>query len=140
MGVFMTGPRTREPQAEEQRRPAEITIPRLSPEETARRAGTGYDAAVNAVMRQHFGAAPPAAEITALRNMVNERARGGQDVDFGAVLDDYVAQNPNSLIARYYQAAGGATDWLLVRGRSASTGASSRPTAAPPSRPAGSHS
>jgi hypothetical protein len=86
----------------QRRRPSEVTIPQLTPEETRRRAERGFDAAVSVVISQQFNAAPPAAEITALRRIVDRMASGGQQVDLGAALDEYVEANPNSAIARYY--------------------------------------
>ncbi len=101
----------------QRRRPAEVTVPQLSPEETRRRAERGFDAAVASVLRSQFTAAPPAAEIAAVRRMVDERMAPGQTVDVGAVLDEYARANPNSVIARYLRATNGSTDWMMSGNR-----------------------
>ncbi len=88
----------------------------MSEEETRRRAGAAFDASVASVMRQYFSQPPPAAEVTAIRNEANARMRRGEDVDMGVVLDAFVDQNPNSVIARYLRATGGATDWMTLPG------------------------
>lgn len=108
----MGGPRQRQP--EEQRRPAEITVPRLSEEETRRRAGAGFDAAMATVIRQSFSQPPPAAEVAAIRRAVETIQRRGEDADVTQVLADYVEQNPNSVLARYSRATNGASDWMIL--------------------------
>lgn len=109
---------TQQMQAQPQRRrPSEVTIPQLTPEETRRRAERGFDAAVNAVIRSQFNAAPPVSEMNALRAIVDRMASGGREVDLAAAVDEYIEANPNSVIARYYNATNGSTDWLVSGGR-----------------------
>jgi hypothetical protein len=96
----------------EERRPSEVEVPRLSREEVERRAGNAYDSAMASVLRSHFRP-PPVAEISAFRRMVEARVNAGENVDVGAVLNDYCRANPNSAIARYSRLFGGSTEWLL---------------------------
>ncbi|MEW6722297.1 MAG: hypothetical protein AB1324_03480 [Candidatus Micrarchaeota archaeon] len=110
----MTGPGLAQPEPMETR-PPRVSVPRLSREETQRRAERAFDASMQAVLRSHFRP-PPAAEVTAFRNMVNARlrqTREGETLDIGAVLEDYCRANPSSAIARYNRLFGGDTSWLM---------------------------
>jgi len=91
-------------------------VPRLSEEETRRRAGAGFDAAMNTVIRQRFSQAPPPAEVAAIRREVQAIQARNEDADVTAVLSAYVEANPNSVLARYYRATNGASDWMMLPG------------------------
>jgi hypothetical protein len=69
-----------------------------------------------AVIRTSFSQPPPAAEVAAIRRAVDTIQRRGEDADVTQVLADYVEQNPNSVLARYYRATNGASDWMVVQG------------------------
>lgn len=97
-----------------QRRPAEVEVPRLSREQIEQRAGRAFDSAIVSVLSQYFRGAPPASEMNQIRRMADEemRARGDQ-ANIGNVLDRFVRDNPDSVVARYVRFTGGNTDWIL---------------------------
>jgi hypothetical protein len=99
-----------------ERRPSEVTIPQLSREETERRAGRAFDSAIVGLLGQYFRGPPPASEMTAFRRMADEAVRSaprGQTVDIGGVVDRFIREHPDSVIARYTSFTGGSTDWLM---------------------------
>ncbi|HSB47389.1 MAG TPA: hypothetical protein VLD37_05220 [Candidatus Bilamarchaeum sp.] len=96
----MAGPR---------RRPAETQTPQLSEDEVRNRAQRSFDSSLNAVIQARFSARPPAAEIAAVRRMIDES--GASDIT--PAVRRYSEENPNSVIARYFSYTS-STGWLLT--------------------------
>ncbi|VVC02855.1 Uncharacterised protein [Candidatus Bilamarchaeum dharawalense] len=85
---------------------ADVTIPRIGERETQRRAEVGFDLALAKLIKEQYSQPPPKSEMDTLRKMVTEITKTGQDVDLNAVLDEYVRDNPDTVIAKYYRATG----------------------------------
>ncbi len=94
---------------EPRRRPAETQTPQLTEDQVRTRAQNAFDTSLNNVIRAQFSARPPPAEITALRNLVDQM--GGEDIT--PAVRRYAEQNPNSTIARYFNFTG-SSGWLLT--------------------------
>lgn len=109
----MAGPISAEPRQE---RPPRVRVPTLTREETERRAARAFDAALASVIRAQF-VPPPAAEINAIRSIVERGIREGRTVEIGDVLDGYCAEHPASALARYNRIFRGDTTWLMSGGR-----------------------
>lgn len=108
----MAQPRQAEPQ---ERRPPEIRVPTLTREETERRATRAFDASRDAVVRS-LNRPPPAAEMTALRRLVDAAVRNsspGETVDITPIITQYASDHPDSTIARNLRLTGGSTEWLF---------------------------
>lgn len=100
----------------QEKKPSEVTIPRLSREEVERRTGSAFDAAVAQVIRSGFSRPPSSAEISRLRGLVSQRLREsseGEVVDVPRIIRQFVADNPDSTIARYYNSTRGSTTWIF---------------------------
>ncbi|MFN7991938.1 MAG: hypothetical protein U0R44_07335 [Candidatus Micrarchaeia archaeon] len=101
---------------QQERRPAEVTVPRISPEETALRAGRAFDSSLVGMLRQYFRGPPPAAEMAQFRQAVNDAlrdSRPGETVDVGGIADRFARDNPESVFARYMRFSGGSTGWIF---------------------------
>ena len=94
-----------------QKAPTEAKEPRLSAEETERRAGRAFDAAMASVIRTNMRPPPPS-EISAFRKDIEARLAKGENVNVGSALDAYSRKNPNSAIARYNKLFQGDTSWI----------------------------
>ncbi len=89
----------------------------LSASVATQRAQHAFDIAASRTA-EGFGKAnaPPPSELAGLSSMISEARRtagpGGR-ANAGDILDDYVAKNPDSRIARLNALAGGSTEWII---------------------------
>jgi hypothetical protein len=104
----MAGPRPRQP--EEQRRPSEVTIPRLSEQEIRDRSTRAFDRVVSNVLAPQLRSLNT--DLTALRNRILEGQRAlprdaseeARNNALQASIDRFIELNPNSPLTAFIQA------------------------------------
>ncbi|MFH1785645.1 MAG: hypothetical protein ABH842_04410 [Candidatus Micrarchaeota archaeon] len=94
--------------------PADIVIPRISEQETRKRAAAGFDIAVTRLVKEEFSRSPPASEMAAFKKLFLAKQKSDGEFFVDDVVQEFIENNPDSVIERYYNLAGNAR--FLLKG------------------------
>lgn len=112
----MAGPRQRRPPEQAERRRPDVTVPRLSEAEMRRRAESGFDRTVAAILRPQL--AQVRSDITTLRNQMladqrrlpADASESARNAALEASVDRFLEEHPDSPLSRYISA--GNTEYI----------------------------